>query len=178
MSLVGRPPPPEAAPLAVPNAALVVIDPDLVALEWIKRTLKDSFPRIHIFQRWDLGLNPIRQYLARASRPVVLLQPEAQGDPLGGIRNGHDFVARLKAQQPCLPVLWLQENEGPVLSDLGQADGTVARPSSRQLRSLRAARQLEQLAEILRQDLATILFGDASALEPAPERLREDVARF
>lgn len=177
MSLIDRPAPPQAMPLAVPNAALVVIDPDLVALEWMKRTLEDTFCRIHIFQRWDLGLNPIRQYLARASRPVVMLQPEAQGDPLGGIRDAHDFVVRLKAQQPRLPVLWLQENEGPASNDLGQADGTVTRPSSRQLRSLRAAGQLPQLADRLRQDLATILSRDApSVLQPSPEPLREDVA--
>lgn len=169
--------PHEALPLGAPNAALVVIDPDLVALEWIKRTLEDAFCRIHVFQRWDLGLNPIRQYLARAGQPVVMLQPEARGDPLGGIRDGHDFVARLKAQQPRLPVLWLQESGGPVLHDLGQADGTVTRPSSRQLRSLRASRQLQQLGETLRDDLATILFRDASAAEPAPEGLRDDAPR-
>ena len=52
MSLIDRPAPPQAMPLAVPNAALVVIDPDLVALEWMKRTLEDTFCRIHA-GTWD-----------------------------------------------------------------------------------------------------------------------------
>ncbi len=154
---------------ALPSAPLVVIDPDLVALEWIKQTLKDSFPRIHIFQRWDLGLNPIRQYLARATRPVVLLRPEAEGDPLSGIRNTHDFVARLKSQQPRLPILWLCENEAPPMTRVEPADGALTRPSSQQLRSSRASGQLQDLATGLREELARVMSRDVeSPARPAP----------
>jgi hypothetical protein len=149
---------PATAPApALPNSPLVVIDPDLVALEWMKETLKEAFPRIHIFQRWDLGLGPIRQYLARANRPVVLIHTGATGDPLSGIRSGADFVARLKAQQPRLPVLWLHDSEGPAVGDPGSADGALTRPSAQQLRSPRAAAQLAKLAEALRAQLATVL---------------------
>lgn len=153
---------------SLPNAPLVVIDPDLAALEWMKQTLKDAFPRIHIFQRWDLGLNPIRQYLARATRPVVLLRPDAAGDPLSGIRNGQDFVSRLKAQQPRLPILWLCEDEGPRPTDLAAADGVLIRPSSQQLRSPRWAAQVEQLAAGLRQELAAVLTREVESSATAP----------
>lgn len=163
--------PPAATAPALPSAPLVVIDPDLVALEWIKHTLKDAFPRVHIFQKWDLGLGPIRQYLARATRPVVLLAPGAQGDPLSGIRNDQDFVSRLKSQQPRLPVLWLRQNEGPSLERVEPADGVLVRPSSLQLRSSRSAGQLQQLAADLREELAQVLGrsmeADAPPVRPA-----------
>jgi hypothetical protein len=147
---------------------LVVIDPDLVALEWVKQALVGSFRRIHLFQRWDLGLGPIRQYLASAERPVVLLQPGAQGDSLSGIRNKDDFVARLKSQQSSLPVVWLPADDGPAWKDFGLADGAVTRPSSPQLCDPDAAAQLEQRAEQLRQDLATVLSRCDLASVPVP----------
>jgi hypothetical protein len=148
-----------------PSKPLVVIDPDLVALEWIKQTLADAYPRIHIFQRWDLGLGPIRQYLARANCPVVLVRPDAAGDPLSGIRNTHDFVSRLKSQQPRMTVLWLQDAEPTVPLDLGSANGVLMRPSSRQLRSQRGTAQLEELAAGFGEDLSTLL---AQHVEPEP----------
>jgi hypothetical protein len=157
----------EPAPLAAANASLVVIDPDLVALEWIKQTLNDSFARIHIFQRWDLGLRPIRQYLARAKRPVVLVRQDAAGDPLSGIRNAHDFVSRLKSQEPRMTVLWLQEVGGTSVGDLGSADGVLTRPSAQQLRSQRAAGQLQELATSLGEELATVL-AQRVETNPAP----------
>jgi hypothetical protein len=180
---VAEEPPPVSAPIAapLPNAPLVVIDPDLVALEWIKQTLKDSFPRIHIFQRWDLGLSPIRQYLARATRPVVLLCPDAHGDPLSGIRNGQDFVSRLKAQQPRLPILWLQEAGGSKVANAGPADGVLTRPGSAQLRDPKAADKLEHTAAGLREGLATVLARDVETdmnsrrqgSTPVPDSLRQ-----
>jgi hypothetical protein len=185
------PPVSETAPAAavapagdarIPSAPLVVIDPDLVALEWIKQTLKDVFPRIHIFQRWDLGLNPIRQYLARATRPVVLLRPEAEGDPLSGIRNSHDFVARLKSQQPRLSILWLGESGSQPATRVEPADGTLTRPSSQQLRSSRAAAQLDDLAARLREDLAGVLSrevaGQAPAAAPTPAETSDSLQRL
>jgi len=170
----------EASAFAELPAPLVVIDPDLLALEWVKGTLESAFPRIHVFQRWDLGLGPIRQYLARAQQPVVILKPEAQGDLLSGIRNSADFVTRLKAQHASLPVLWLQEDGAAEWNDLVPADGVVTRPSTRQLRSPRAAPRRRELAADLRSDLAAVLlprtggFGsdaggrEAWPLPPAP----------
>ncbi len=160
--VVAAPVAPRVAPVpsASASAPLVVIDPDLVALEWIKQTLKDVFPRIHIFQRWDLGLNPIRQYLARATRPVVLLRPGAEGDPLSGIRSDTDFVTRLKSQQPRLPVLWLCETEAPTPGRIEPADGALTRPNAQQLRSPRAAAQLQELAAGLRSELGEVLARD------------------
>jgi hypothetical protein len=165
----------------LPSAPLVVIDPDLVALEWIKETLQDFFPRIHIFQRWDLGLNPIRQYLARASRPVVLMRPDAAGDPLSGIRNGHDFVARLKSQHSRLPVLLLGDPEAAPVMQVAPADGVLTRPSSLQLRSPRAAAELQALASQFREELATVLAKDVEAvgdLAPGQSRKSDPLHRL
>jgi hypothetical protein len=136
---------------------VVVIDPDLVALEWIKEALGDCFPRIHIFQRWDLGLSPIRQYLARAVTPMVLVRVGAPGDPLSGIRSAPDFVGRLKSQQPRMHVMWLREDGGPLLEDRGVADGVVTCPNSLQLRNPRAESQREEIAAAMREALATEL---------------------
>jgi hypothetical protein len=136
---------------------LVVVDPDLVALEWIKQVLEGRFSRIHIFQRWDLGLNPIRQYLARAVTPMVLVRVGAPGDHLSGIRSASDFVGRLKSQQPRMHVMWLREDGGPLLEDRGVADGVVVCPNSLQLRNPRAELQREEIAAAMRGELAAEL---------------------
>ena len=172
----------EASPsksVALPKAAppLVVIDPDLVALEWIKEVLKDSFPRIHIFQRWDLGLNPIRQYLARTVKPLVLVRVGAPGDPLSGIRSAPDFVRRLKTQQPEMSILWLREDGGPLLADAGVADGVVTVASALLLRNPRAAPQLAELATELRGALATQLERGAAQAEAKASSHSVDVSR-
>ncbi len=139
---------------------IVVVDPDLAALEWIKQALKDCAPRIHIFQRWDLGLSPIRQYLARAVTPMVLVRVGAPGDHLSGIRSAPDFVSRLKSQQPRMHVMWLREDGGPLLEDRGVADGVVICPNSLQLRNPRAESQREEIAAAMRAALAAELNRD------------------
>ena len=77
---------PRRAASAAP-ASLIVIDPDLQALEWVKSVLTDRFERIHIFQRADAGVSRIRQYLGRAERPLVLLSTRVGGRPALGRRG-------------------------------------------------------------------------------------------
>jgi hypothetical protein len=151
---------------ARPLPPIVVIDPHLPALEWVKQVLVASFPRVHIFQRQELGLTRIRQYLARSEAPVVLLSPDAPGDPLSGIRDAVDFARRLKAQSARTAVLWLRVEGSPTTDRVAPADGEVARPAPYQLSNPGAARQLDGLAERLR-----------SGVQRATERCDEPRAR-
>jgi hypothetical protein len=157
------------AAVALPEDAspVVVIDPDLIALEWIKSVLSASFERIHIFQRSELGLCRIRQYLARAELPVVLVSPDSPGDPLSGIRDTSDFVRRLKSQQRRMQVLWLMQDGKESLDRGGVADGVVVRPSSRQLRAHGEQEQLEKRAASLCLEIEELAARGAGAAEAA-----------
>ncbi len=133
-----------------PTSPVVVIDDDLRGLEWVKGALSSSFQRVHIFQRSELGLTRIRQYLARIETPLVLVSPAIAGDPLSGIRDSADFVRRLKIQSSRMPVFWLCE-EGVEPPPKGSADGAVTRPAAQKLRDQSAE---PELAEALRRTLS------------------------
>ncbi len=160
VSASAAPEPMAAAPPSPAEAPpLIAIDDDLPALEWAKQVLRERFGRIHIFQRSDQGLARIRQYLARAETPMVLLSPSIACDPLSGIADAQDFVRRLKSQSPRMTVLWLREDGAEPMADLGPADGAVARPADYQLRNPGAAGHLERLAAGLDRALAERLAG-------------------
>jgi hypothetical protein len=128
------------------NVPLVIVDPDLVALEWIKYSLKESYEQVHIFQGSEQGLARIRQYLVRGNPPLILIAPTVTVDPLSGIRNTADFIARLKSQSSKLSVLWLHE-QGTSAVRGAPADGAVTRPAHRQLTlGGTTPEQLEELA--------------------------------
>ena len=151
---------------------LVVIDSDLVALEWIKSVLGSSFARIHIFQRSELGLSRIRQYLARAELPVLLVAPDSPGDPLSGIRDTHDFVRRLKRQQHRIPVLWLMQEGAEPLDRIAGADGVITRPSSQQIRARGAEGQLEERAASFCLEIGELISRGVSEREATVGRAR------
>jgi hypothetical protein len=161
----------EAAPVgagakeraAATGSCLIVIDPDLHALEWVKSALSGRFERIHIFQRSDAGVSRIRQYLARAERPVVLFSTRAAGDPLSGAGDVVEVVRRLKAVAPQLPILWLKDRGAEPPSGGGSADGVVARPPVRRLADRAGWVELEAEAASLRQQLAPWLEAEAGA---------------
>jgi hypothetical protein len=162
---------------------LVVIDSDLMALEWTKQLLKDQLARVHIFQRSELGLARIRQYLARGEAPLLLLSPWASGDPLSGIRDAADFVSRLKAQAPRMRVLWLCEDGREPLDRIAPADGQLVRPASYQFRNRGATRQLEDLGAALRQSVLEEARsfadpGNASSRAPGREISPEALQRL
>jgi hypothetical protein len=126
---------------------VVVIDDRLGVLEWVRRALTDHFANVHVFQRSQEGLGRIRQYLARAQTPILLVSPKIEGNPLSGIVDAADFVQRLRGQAPRMPILWL-------LSE-GEADGaslpvalpTVVHPSIGMLADANSEQQLQRLAE-------------------------------
>ncbi len=136
---------------------IVVIDPDAVALEWLKSSIEGSFVRIHVFQRAEQGLARIRQYLIRGEIPFVLIALTAPIDSLSGIHGLSDFVKRLRTQAPRIVVVGLREG-GEERADPvpGYLDAVLSRPTRKQLRAsqvpgevaaraLRLAQELEQI---------------------------------
>jgi hypothetical protein len=142
--------PPERPQGSAPRAAppVVVIDSDLAVLEWLKGALAAASPRVHIFQRPEQGISRIRQYLARAETPWVLLASDAPADPLSGARDATEIVRRLKSQAPRMRVFLLQA-DGSVAADPGVADATLGKPSARMLADPRRASDLAALGEAL-----------------------------
>jgi hypothetical protein len=134
--------------------SVVLIDPDVSVLEWVKTTIQDEFARVHVFQQAEQGLARIRQYLIRGELPLVLISTEVQIDALSGIHGLSDFVARLKTQAARLVVLGLHEDQGagaaPVLPIA--FDGVLLRPSCKQLRERR-----ETVASVTSQKLSGAL---------------------
>jgi hypothetical protein len=113
--------------MARPEAA-ILIEPDLGCLEVAKRLLADSFSRVHAFQRPDLGIGRIRQYLGRGEVPLVLLSDRTPADSLTGARDWRQILGRLKVLAPRMPVLLLAEGaeiHGDSDPDL---DGVLPRP--------------------------------------------------
>jgi hypothetical protein len=186
-------PPPGLAPIRSPVLPPVVaIDADLAALEWVKQGLADAFPRIHIFQRSELGIGRIRQYLARAEVPLVLLSANAPADPLSGAQDFIEMIRRLKAQAERMPIVLLAEPGADPLSGRGKAsrpDAVAERPTASQFADPRCAPQrteyLEGLLEVLaactceRNAAADLHSSAAVSLSPGSLlRLKEVSARM
>ena len=130
------PPPSVAPPRSRRVPPVVAIDPDLAVLEWVKQGLTDTFPRVHIFQRSELGIGRIRQYLARAEVPVVLLSANAPPDPLSGAHDGVEIIERLKAHAQRMPIVMLIEPGTNPMSGRGKAprpDAIAEKPTASHL---------------------------------------------
>ena len=125
------------APISSAEAArmpVVLIDPDVAVLDWVKAAIEGDFARVHVFQQAEQGLARIRQYLIRGQVPLVLVSPEIQIDPLSGIRGLGDFVKRLKAQSPRIIVLGLREDEDAAPAAMpNNLNGVLRRPPRRSL---------------------------------------------
>jgi hypothetical protein len=151
---------------------IIAIDGDLPALEWTKAALAGQCERVHIFQRADLGLTRIRQYLARAVAPIVLLSPATPGDRLSGIADAEDFVRRLKQQAPMIRVVWLQEDGVVGVAEPAPADAIATRPAGHQLRSVAGGDASGRLAEALRELVASV--GSDRRVSDSGARVRGD----
>ncbi|MDJ0849869.1 MAG: DUF4388 domain-containing protein [Myxococcota bacterium] len=132
---------------------LVLIEPDLAALEWTKASLADLFARVHIFQRCELGLTRIRQYLTSLTTPLVFLSPLYQQDGAAGVGGSRLLLRRLKSLAPRMPVLWFAEAGVAAPDPIAPADGLLTRPAARQLENPRFQEQNRVAAERLRRDL-------------------------
>jgi hypothetical protein len=107
---------------------VVVVDPDLGALEWFKAALEGRFERIHIFQRSELALDRIRQYLGRGILPVVVVSARTPVHSSTGATDVAGFVSRLRGLARHMPVALLCE-EGREES-AAHVDATLVRPRS------------------------------------------------
>jgi response regulator RpfG family c-di-GMP phosphodiesterase len=127
-----------SAPATAPTAPpIIVVDPELSTLEWMKQGLRSHFPRVHIFQRSELATARVRQYLGRAEVPLVLLSAEASDDRVTGAKGVAEIVARLRAHSPRLRILLLTGDGSPTTlpSELkGVVWGCVKRPSAKEVR--------------------------------------------
>lgn len=136
-----------------PVAGLIAIDPDLDALEWMKTALTDSFPRIHIFQRCESGIDRIRQYLGRGDLPAVLLSAEAHADPAIAADGLGVLVARLRSHAPHMPIIVIHEDPDGPPTGADAADAVLTRPTTARLMARSAARKREEAAQKLREQL-------------------------
>lgn len=144
--------------LSPQSRPIVVVEPDAVALEWVKRAIEGHFVRIHVFQRAEQGLARIRQYLIRGEIPFVLIALSAPIDPLSGIHGLPDFVKRLRTQAPRIVVVGLREGgEERVDPVPGYLDAVFGRPTRKQLRTSQAASELAARAVRLAQELEQIV---------------------
>lgn len=167
--VLARGPAARPGPIAT-SPAVVVIDPELPVLEWVKSALEATHPRIHIFQHSDLGIARIRQYLARAEVPLVMIAADAQGDALSGARDCREIVRRLKTQVPRMPILLMvprgetgSGEEGP----RAPAEGFVSKPTPSDLADARRFELRERCAETLRQAVARAGGGGAGGSQDA-----------
>ncbi|UCE85070.1 MAG: DUF4388 domain-containing protein [Deltaproteobacteria bacterium] len=120
---------------------VIVVDSELSALEWMKKALRPHFSRVHIFQRTELATNRVRQYLARAEVPLLLLSADVTEDRVTGARGVGEIAARLKANSPRLRILLLTADgaEPPLSQDTaGAVAGCVKRPTPKELRKAAA----------------------------------------
>jgi Domain of unknown function (DUF4388) len=170
-----------AAHMAAPPPPLVLIDPSLAVLEWAKAALGADFPRVHVFQRPGLGIDRIRQYLARAEIPLVVVALDTPPDSTAGARDAHEIVARLKRQAPAMQVLLLCD-EGTALPRRMRADGVLARPPATLLADPRSGRERTRIATLLADTLASHVRSEpppAARVEvpaPAPALLAAPVS--
>ena len=135
-------------------AHVVIVDPDLTALEWLKTTLAGRFERLHLFQSAEGGIARIRQYLSRGEVPVVLLSAHAPMDPLSGIDTVADLLRRLRAQAPRMPLLLVAEEGSPTPRAARLADGVLVRPTPAALLDPRSPDRVAAAARAVCSQLA------------------------
>jgi len=160
---IAEAPRPEPGADRVAPIAIVAVDPDLPSLEWLKHALSPASPRIHIFQRSDQGIQRVRQYLARAEVPAVVLAADAPPDPVSGARDVAEMVRRFKQQAPRMQVFVVRRHgdADPRIA----VDGVLDKPDATRLADPRCAPERERMAEALRATLHARL---ASAAGGAP----------
>lgn len=164
-----------AAPLAAaqrPCSGVVIIDRDLVQLEWMKSALAPLGMRIHIFQRTELAIQRIRQYFARGENPLVVLTSDTPPDPVSGSRDWAEIAARLRAQVPRLPLV-VVSSAGVAVSPVNERavpDAVATRPPLTVIVDERAREKREAFAAELRDAALRSL---ASPVATRPPRVSQ-----
>ncbi len=158
-------PAPERVPIP-----LVVVDPDLALLEWAKEALKSRYERVHIFQKTELAIARIRQYLVRRETPLVILSDATPPDPNSGATSPAEIVSRLKGQVARMAILALVPASESAAG--WGVDGVVRKPDPSDLYNPRRASTTLKLGEGLREAVATALRRIRNTgPQPAPSRV-------
>jgi hypothetical protein len=132
---------------------VIVIDSNLAVLEWVRGALSGLYERVHIFQRSELGIARIRQYLVRSELPLVILAADAPPDPLSGASDGLAIAERLHLQAPRMPLMLLAEKEDEGAA--GPNGPSIARkPRNALLGDPGASDRCASMAEALRRIVA------------------------
>jgi hypothetical protein len=157
-------PAPERVPIP-----LVVVDPDLALLEWAKEALKSRYERVHIFQKTELAIARIRQYLVRRETPLVILSDATPPDPNSGATSPAEIVSRLKGQVARMTVLALVPASESAAG--WGVDGVARKPDPSDLYNPRRASTTLKLGEGLREAVAAAVRQIRNAgPRPSPQR--------
>lgn len=123
------------APATGAAAPLVILDSELLVLEWAKQTLSGHFSRVHIFQSSDAAVARVRYYLGRGELPVVLLAALPAGGAPG--LAPVQLAQRLCTLAARMPIVMIcDEASLPILQHSALAELVRAfalRPSTAQL---------------------------------------------
>lgn len=157
-----------------PLPPLVLIDPDLAVVEWVRESLPAELKVAHLFQMTEHGIARIRQYLRRAEVPVVILSTAALADPVSGARTVAEVVERLLRQAPQMRILMLEEVGRPISAGLeAKTHGRIAKPTQTQLATPAMAPAREHLGQELVRELLRVCGRVAPLPRPDVEDLRE-----
>jgi hypothetical protein len=168
------------------NTPVVVVDPDLGVLEWAKAALSKDYAQVHIFQKTELAIARIRQYLVRRGRPLVLLAEDIPADPNSGARSPAELIERLRAQAPPIKAAVLADDAETSACDV--ADRVIGRPTQTDLHHPRRAPVVSELGERLRAAVRDLDAAERrvtgversdpmARLKEASKRLREAAPR-
>lgn len=149
---------PTAAPLPTRERAVAEVLPPVIlvalhlpVLEWIKKALSNTFESVHIFQRTNLAVGRVRQYLARGQVPMLIIAPDAPPDTLTGAKSAEDLVQRLRKQSPRMMILTL--GEGAEHKVIAGTQGLLEVPAANQLLDARRAAENDALQGVLHQSV-------------------------
>ena len=153
-------------------SGVVIIDREIVMLEWMKSALAPLGLRTHIFPRTELAIQRIRQYLARGENPLVVLTSETPPDPVSGARNWAELAARLRAQVARLPLV-VVSSAGLAIAPANERaipDAIATRPPLSVIADERAREKREAFAGELRSAALRALARPAPPRPPLASR--------
>jgi hypothetical protein len=147
-------------------ASLVIIDPNLAALEWQKSVLGPICKRIHIFQHADNGIARIRQYLRRGEEPFVLVSNDVPSDPRSGIGSPTELIRRLRAHAPRMALFLMQSGNSDAPAEMGDGCGLLRRPANHEIANPRNWERLEPAGAELREVLGRSAVPECPVVSP------------
>ena len=149
-------------------SGIVIIDREIVMLEWMKSALAPLGLRTHIFPRTELAIQRIRQYLGRGENPLVVLTNETPPDSVSGARDWAELAARLRAQVAHLPLVVVSSTGLAIAAANERAipDAIATRPPLSVIADERAREKREAFAGELRSAALRALARPASPRLP------------